>query len=93
MRLRKSVIGRHPNLRIEATKDGDDDAAERFLLAEYSLVGSLRATTIRMVENRIALVTGLQASEIALIAVLITSKTIGTVAALSIVCSLGKAPG
>jgi hypothetical protein len=89
MRISKIIVGRHPDLGLETNEGGSDDAAERFLLAEYSLVGSMRATTIRMVENRITLVTGLQASEIALIAVLITSKKIDIAAMLSIVCALG----
>lgn len=89
MRISKLLTERHPNAGLETNRNSSDDAAERFLLAEYSLVGNLRATTIRMVENRIALVTGLQASEIALIAVLITSKKLDNAATLSIVCALG----
>jgi hypothetical protein len=89
MQLSKIIIGRPPGVKLETNEDDSSDAAERFLLAEYSLVGSMRATTIRMVENRITLVTGLQASEIALVAVLITSKKIDIAAMLSIVCALG----
>jgi hypothetical protein len=79
----------HVDLPGGAASDGKDSGAERFLLAEYALIGGMRATTIRMVENRITFVTGLQASEIALVAILISSKLIDVAAVLAIVCVLG----
>jgi hypothetical protein len=72
-----------------ASSDNMSDASERFLLAEYDLISNMRAAMLHMVENRITFVTGLQASEIALIALLFTSKKVNATTLLTLVCALG----
>ena len=82
-------ISKYSRARMTAISEDEERRAERFLLAEYELIVDMRATMIRMVENRMTFVTGLQASEIALLAILITSKTVSVATMLILVCALG----